>query len=138
MDRVPAPRWSAGSANPVRGIVAGCALLALAGVAAAPLTPAIRLAFSMVCHQAPERCFLWLGGPMPVCARCLGLYAGLLAAGIRPVRAPSLALWALAAANGFDWLFALAPNAPRFALAFAFTWLAASRLLAWCERTASN
>jgi uncharacterized membrane protein len=29
-----------------------------------------------ICHQRPERCFRIHGRPMPVCARCSGLYAG--------------------------------------------------------------
>jgi uncharacterized membrane protein len=29
-----------------------------------------------VCHQRPERCFRTAGRPLPVCARCTGLYAG--------------------------------------------------------------
>jgi len=37
---------------------------------------AIYLFFSSVCHQRPERCFLFLGEPLAVCARCLGLYLG--------------------------------------------------------------
>jgi uncharacterized membrane protein len=31
---------------------------------------------SMVCHQRPERSFHREGAQYPVCARCLGLYAG--------------------------------------------------------------
>jgi len=34
--------------------------------------------FSPVCHQAPDRCFLVLGHPLAVCARCLGIYLGCL------------------------------------------------------------
>lgn len=34
-----------------------------------------------ICHQRPERCFLIAGRPMPVCARCSGLYAGAALAG---------------------------------------------------------
>jgi uncharacterized membrane protein len=34
-----------------------------------------------VCHQRSERCFWIQGRPMPVCARCTGLYAGAAAAG---------------------------------------------------------
>jgi uncharacterized membrane protein len=29
-----------------------------------------------ICHQRPDRCFWIHGRPMPVCARCSGLYAG--------------------------------------------------------------
>ena len=31
---------------------------------------------SVVCHQRPERSFQLLGLQLPVCARCLGIYAG--------------------------------------------------------------
>jgi uncharacterized membrane protein len=31
---------------------------------------------SVVCHQDPERSFTFGGIPIPVCARCTGLYAG--------------------------------------------------------------
>lgn len=30
---------------------------------------------SFICHQQPDRSFMWAGAPWPVCARCLGLYA---------------------------------------------------------------
>lgn len=33
-------------------------------------------AFSLVCHQLPERSFFIAGHPFAVCARCFGLYAG--------------------------------------------------------------
>ena len=33
-------------------------------------------AFSLVCHQIPERSFFIAGRPFAVCARCFGLYAG--------------------------------------------------------------
>ena len=33
-------------------------------------------AASLVCHQQPERTFHAAGHPLPVCARCLGLYLG--------------------------------------------------------------
>lgn len=35
----------------------------------------IYAAGARVCHQRPDRCFWIHGRPMPVCARCLGLYA---------------------------------------------------------------
>ena len=64
-----------------------------------------------ICHQLPERSFLWNGHPLPVCARCTGLYlsagAGLLAwlaikvaRGWRPLPfnpGPTLTVLALAA-----------------------------------------
>ncbi len=31
---------------------------------------------SLICHQQPERSFHLAGSQLPVCARCLGLYAG--------------------------------------------------------------
>ena len=31
---------------------------------------------SLVCHQRPERSFHLAGAQLPVCARCLGIYAG--------------------------------------------------------------
>jgi len=37
---------------------------------------AVYLAGSLVCHQLPDRSFAYGGVQLPVCARCLGLYAG--------------------------------------------------------------
>jgi hypothetical protein len=31
---------------------------------------------SLICHQRPERSFHLLGAQLPVCARCMGIYAG--------------------------------------------------------------
>lgn len=36
-------------------------------------------AFSPVCHQIPERSFLFRGYPLAVCGRCLGIYVGFAA-----------------------------------------------------------
>lgn len=36
----------------------------------------IYLFFSPVCHQQPDRCFLYHGLPFAVCARCFGIYFG--------------------------------------------------------------
>lgn len=38
-----------------------------------------RLLFRMMCHGRVERCFDLFGAPMPICARCTGIYLGLLA-----------------------------------------------------------
>jgi uncharacterized membrane protein len=37
-----------------------------------------RLAFRMMCHGIERRCFTLFDVPMPICARCVGVYAGLL------------------------------------------------------------
>jgi uncharacterized membrane protein len=37
-----------------------------------------RLLFRFMCHGIPDRCLLLFGVPMPICARCVGVYAGLL------------------------------------------------------------
>jgi hypothetical protein len=53
-----------------------------------PPTPVYLLSFgtylvgSLLCHQRPERSFFLWGSQMPVCARCLGIYAGAALAAI--------------------------------------------------------
>jgi uncharacterized membrane protein len=37
---------------------------------------AVYLAGAVVCHQKPERSFRIAGQPLPVCARCTGIYIG--------------------------------------------------------------
>ncbi|HUR79533.1 MAG TPA: DUF2085 domain-containing protein [Thermoanaerobaculia bacterium] len=37
-----------------------------------------RLLFRLMCHGIPSRCLEWHGVPMPLCARCVGIYAGML------------------------------------------------------------
>ena len=36
-----------------------------------------RVAYRLFCHGIPERCFYVWGVPMPICARCTAIYAGL-------------------------------------------------------------
>jgi uncharacterized membrane protein len=36
-----------------------------------------RMLFRVVCHQIPARCIELFGTPMPICARCTAIYAGL-------------------------------------------------------------
>jgi len=45
----------------------------------APLGKFIYLCFSPICHQIPARSFSFVGYPLAVCARCLGIYFGFLA-----------------------------------------------------------
>jgi len=42
-------------------------------------SPQWRLLFRMLCHGIPSRCLELFGVKMPLCARCAGIYAGLLA-----------------------------------------------------------
>ncbi|HKR65808.1 MAG TPA: DUF2085 domain-containing protein [Thermoanaerobaculia bacterium] len=37
-----------------------------------------RVLFRVLCHGIPERCLLLFGVPMPICARCTAIYAGML------------------------------------------------------------
>ncbi|PYR75676.1 MAG: hypothetical protein DMF87_19875 [Acidobacteria bacterium] len=52
------------------------ALLMLAPLLAAPLAAALYAVGAQICHQRPERSFHLFAAQLPVCARCLGLYAG--------------------------------------------------------------
>jgi len=58
---------------------------------------------SFICHQRPERSFVFRGHQLPVCARCTGLYVG--AAVAAPV---ALFLAAAGAVSRARWLFAAA------------------------------
>src|SRR5215212_246274 len=66
-----------------------------------------RLLFRLMCHGKPERCLDLFGVPMPVCARCTGIYLGLMAglAGFWLVRFVSARMFKIAA------FIALAPLA---------------------------
>jgi uncharacterized membrane protein len=66
-------------------IIAVGSLMISAAIVGAPLALSsghlfwalpIYRAFSLVCHQIPERSFFIAGRPFAVCARCFGLYAG--------------------------------------------------------------
>ncbi len=37
-----------------------------------------RLLFRAICHGIPARCLVLWGVPMPICARCTAIYAGLI------------------------------------------------------------
>jgi uncharacterized membrane protein len=51
-------------------------LLIVAPFAPSSLATVIYAAGSVICHQLPERSFHLDGFQIPVCARCLGIYAG--------------------------------------------------------------
>jgi len=42
-------------------------------------SPQWRLLFRLLCHGIVTRCLTLWGTPMPICARCTGVYAGLFA-----------------------------------------------------------
>jgi len=113
-ERLDLPAGRAGEACAL-ALVSAAAALALASAVLEPwletaLTPAavlVRLAWSPVCHQIPERCLDLGHGPLAICARCTGLYLGgvlgLVAAAVyaacgRAVPRPSWRWLALAAA----------------------------------------
>ena len=120
-------------------LLAICLTLAAAAWTAAvlltPLVPArsvaavVRGIGSIVCHQRVERSFHLAQTPMPVCARCTGLYlagaCGALAAWVGMARVPARRrlLLAVAAAPtaitfGGEWLGLMQPaNAMRAAAA---------------------
>jgi uncharacterized membrane protein len=67
------------------------ALACVALLVIAPLLPAALAApiygiGSLVCHQRPERSFHLAGIQLPVCGRCLGIYAGAAFGLIVPLR----------------------------------------------------
>jgi uncharacterized membrane protein len=129
------------------------AAVLLAPLALASRQPAVSLsaaavyaAGARVCHQRPDRCFWIDGRPMPVCARCTGLYVSaavaaplaiFLAAGLSVRRArllvalaalPTLLTWGLEYA-GLAQPSNLARALAAMPLGFAAAWLvvAASR-----------
>jgi uncharacterized membrane protein len=51
-------------------------LLVAAPVAPAPIATLVYAIGSLICHQRPERSFHLDAIQLPVCARCLGIYAG--------------------------------------------------------------
>ena len=76
-----------------RALVLGSLLWAIALVAAPAISAssspelsgmaaAVYAAGSVVCHQRPERSFTWQGRPLPVCARCTGLYFSAVIGGL--------------------------------------------------------
>ena len=96
-----------------------------------------------VCHQRPDRCFWIQGRPMPVCARCTGLYAsaavaaplalfcawGLSSRGARRVAAiaalPTLITWAIEMA-GLAHPSNIVRAIAALPLGFAVAWLVIS------------
>lgn len=60
--------------------LAWLALLIVTPLAPSSIATLMYAAGSVICHQLPERSFHLAGFQLPVCARCLGIYAGAAAA----------------------------------------------------------
>lgn len=56
--------------------IAWLGLLASAPALSVPVAGVLYAVGALICHQIPERSFYLHGFQLPVCARCLGLYAG--------------------------------------------------------------
>ena len=56
--------------------IAWLGLLASAPALSVPVAGVLYAIGALICHQIPERSFYLHGFQLPVCARCLGLYAG--------------------------------------------------------------
>jgi uncharacterized membrane protein len=78
--------------------IALAALLRATGPEA--LAAAVDLPFALMCHRMPERVLAVMGVPLPLCSRCLGIWAGLsIAAAIAWPALPLRALrWVVPAA----------------------------------------
>lgn len=60
-------------------IIVGSSFLATFAIGAGA-SEWLRWPFRLLCHGMARRCFVLAGTPMPLCARCLGIYSGLFAA----------------------------------------------------------
>lgn len=106
------------------GLAAGWVVLVVVGPILASISQAaaglLYLVGSLVCHQQPERSFHLAGAQLPVCARCLGLYAG---------AAAGLTIWtAVAPIRGLRWtrpraVISLAISGAPTAATVASAWL---------------
>ncbi len=88
----------------------------------------LRLAYRPTCHQISERCLDLGWGPLAVCARCSGLYAGglvgLMSGALLGIRIRPRLIWVVLSLtpSAVDFLMALAglpnlANWPRFLVA---------------------
>ncbi len=71
-----ARRWLVIASAGALLVCAGVVLVPAAEVAGVGPAPLLRLAFRPACHQVADRCLDLGFGPLAVCARCSGLYAG--------------------------------------------------------------
>jgi uncharacterized membrane protein len=62
----------------IPAVILGAAAMTTAAISAGA-SMQWRLLFRLMCHGKPERCLELFDAPMPICARCTGIYLGLLA-----------------------------------------------------------
>lgn len=58
-------------------MILGASTLATAAIAHGAST-SLRLPFLLMCHGIPHRCLMLFGAHMPICARCVAIYAGFI------------------------------------------------------------
>ncbi|HWR52079.1 MAG TPA: hypothetical protein VN428_13280 [Bryobacteraceae bacterium] len=100
-----------------RLLLGGAGALAVIAAAVAPVMPGVWLALGSVCHQEPG---------MALCARCLGIYTGLVLAGVAPVWRSGFWVMAALVISASWWVLGGATGAARFGLGIALGWTAAS------------
>lgn len=76
------------------------ALVIAAPVLPVPLAGLTYLAGSLICHQLSDRSFHLFGAQLPVCARCAGIYAGVVVALSVQMLGPGAARAAVAPVRG--------------------------------------
>ena len=112
------------SSSPVRirVLVGVGTLLLLTGALLAPRCPLLYLPFSHVCHQRVARSFFWSGSQLAICARCLGLYLGLLLATVKPLKLPMYWGWGFVAVSLIEAGIGFGGNLLRFFLGLGLSW----------------
>ncbi len=93
----------------------------------APLAAAVYAARSLLCHQLSERSFHLQGSQLPVCARCVGLYAGGALGSVAGCTALGRRVrgWRNAPLTQVNWVvtaIAALPTAVTFALEWGLGW----------------
>lgn len=99
-----------GTALPRLVLLAWSAIV-LSAIVAAPLAASMARpetwflyhAFDLFCHQQPERSWQIDGYPLAVCARCFGVYTGVLIAASAGLRLPRKAVIAALALVALTW-----------------------------------
>ena len=103
------------------------ALLVITPLAPSFIATLMYAAGSVICHQLPERSFHLAGFQLPVCARCLGIYAGAaVAASVHVLGAPvaEAARWRLLSPSAARRVFLVSalPTIVTVALEWSGVW----------------